>query len=44
MGAGSVVTGDASPAVKKLEGDVPPDSRIKWPKYGVFPICNVFLG
>ena len=35
--------GDASPAVKKLGGDSPPDSRMKWPKSGVFSDFMVFF-
>ena len=34
--------GDASPPVTNLGGDVPPDSRMMWPKSNVFPIFGVF--
>ena len=32
------------PAVRNLGGDVPPDSRIKWPKSGVFRSLGYFGG
>ena len=36
--------GDASPPVKNLGGDVPPDSRMKWPKSGAISDFWVFGG
>ena len=36
--------GGRVPAVKRIEGDVPPDLRMKWPKYGVFFLFLEYFG
>ena len=45
-GRGGGGGGDASPPVKNLGGDVPPDSRMKWPNPNPvpFPISGYFEG